>query len=98
MSYSRLNQFFGFFIVGTLTIPNVFKVNEIEVPVKTTLNALENPDFELTERDEPNPKKIITLVDQVFPQVIGNVLAHQTDKAYELVQPIKTVLKKAGII
>ena len=54
--------------------------------------------FELTERDEPNPKKIITLVDQVFPQVIGNVLAHQTDKAYELVQPIKTVLKKAGII
>ena len=36
---------------GTLTIPNVFKVNEIEVPVKTTLNALENPDFELTERD-----------------------------------------------
>ena len=36
---------------GTLTIPNVFKVNEIEVPVKTTLNALENPNFELTETD-----------------------------------------------
>lgn len=36
---------------GTLSIPDVFKVNEIEVPVKTTLNAIQNPAFETTQMD-----------------------------------------------
>jgi hypothetical protein len=36
---------------GTITIPNVFLVNEVQTPVKTGINFITNPDLEITERD-----------------------------------------------
>ena len=36
---------------GTVSIPDVYKVNEIDVPVKTGINILKNPNGELIETD-----------------------------------------------
>tara|TARA_R100000030_G_scaffold100978_1_gene95584 strand:- start:3128 stop:9856 length:6729 start_codon:yes stop_codon:yes gene_type:complete len=36
---------------GTVSIPGVFKVNEIEVPNRTETNVIQNSDFELTQMD-----------------------------------------------
>ena len=36
---------------GTITIPNVFQVNQIDVPVKTNINIVQNPAGDLIETD-----------------------------------------------
>jgi len=42
---------------GTVTISDVFLVNEIQIPVKTGTNFVNNPDFETTERDSYGNEK-----------------------------------------
>ena len=47
--------------LGTITIPNVFKVNEITTPVRTNSNAFRNPNGELLDSDSFG--NIVTLGD-----------------------------------
>ena len=42
---------------GTLTIPSVFLVNEVQIPVKTGTNFVNNGDLESTETDSLGNEK-----------------------------------------